>query len=279
MDIYRQDILQFNAENIFPIESTWNKEVSDISPASPSSLDNNTCLSSLVTTHQPQPRVVVIGNLPFNISTPLVVQWLHDVAERRGLWKFGPVPMVLTFQKEVADRLAADAWGEQRCRLSILAQAFCEVKYLKTIPGTAFLPIPKVDAAIVKLVPLHQPLIPVPFPYVAKLVRCAFQFRCKQVVRGIETLFPTCRPDLVIQLFKEAAVQPSKRPTQLSIQEFRDLCSVYQRICQQNSDIFGFHYTARENLPHWHKRKQIQRDILGSEQTLNVEYVRQQMVH
>ncbi|KAF8572337.1 hypothetical protein P879_01787 [Paragonimus westermani] len=282
MDIYRQDILQFNADGIFPAEAnrmseSWGSSSAVDHPTFSPNTAGSALPDLLVRSTTQLPRVRAIGNLPFNISTPLVIQWLHDVAERRGLWRLGRVPMILTFQKEVAERLCADVWSKQRSRLSIMAQAYCEVRYLKDIPGTAFLPVPKVDAAIVRLTPLAQPLIPVPFPYVEKLVRSAFQFRNKQIVRCLETLFPADRPDLVVQLFKEAAVQPVKRPTQLSLLEFRDLCTVYERICRRNENIFDFHYTARSNLPLWRRRKEIQREILGTEHALTAEYVRQQM--
>nr|VZI20030.1 unnamed protein product [Spirometra erinaceieuropaei] len=144
-----------------------------------------------------------------------------------------------------------------------MAQAFCEVKFLKEIPGSAFVPKPKVDAGVVQLRPLAQPLISVPFPYVEKLVRHAFHFRQKLIVRCLETLFPPDRPDLVIQLFKEAAVQPMKRPVQLSNLEFRDLCEVYARICRNNEDVFQYDYQSPANLSNWHSRKKTQTEIMG----------------
>ncbi|TPP60478.1 rRNA adenine N(6)-methyltransferase [Fasciola gigantica] len=282
MDIYRQDILKFNAESIFPSEAkmvteawgTYSEKIPEYDSWEGKRFDAS---SSALVPIRTSPRVRVLGNLPFNISTALVVQWLHDIAERRGVWRYGRVPLTLTFQKEVGERLAADVWHEQRSRLSIMAQAFCEVKYLQDIPGTAFLPKPKVDAALVRLTPLAQPVIPVPFPYVEKVVRNAFQFRNKHVVRGLEALFPSDRPDLVIQLFKEAGVQPSKRPTQLSLFEFRDLCFVYQRICSVEPELFDFNHLARKNLPLWNQRKQIQREVLGTEQALTAEYVQREI--
>ncbi|VDP02882.1 unnamed protein product [Schistosoma margrebowiei] len=223
------------------------------------------------------PRLCVIGNLPFNISTPLISQWLHDIAERRGIWRYGRVPLTLTFQKEVAERLAADVWDEQRSRLSVMSQAYCDVKYMKDIPGTAFVPPPKVDVGVVRLIPLKQPLIPVPYPYVEKLVRQAFHFRQKQIVRCLETLFPSNRPELVIQLFKEAGVQPAKQCIQLTMSEFRDLCSVYHRICQIEPDVFDFDYQTRTNLPLWYNRKKIQRELLDSPTGLTANRVRQEI--
>ena len=51
--------------------------------------------------HDPQIRI--IGNLPFNVSTVLLIKWLRHIAERKGAFSFGRIPMLLTFQKEVGD--------------------------------------------------------------------------------------------------------------------------------------------------------------------------------
>ncbi|TGZ67764.1 hypothetical protein CRM22_004615 [Opisthorchis felineus] len=278
MDIYRQDILQFTGEAIFPIEAcqteeSWGAAVANSSSDFPK--HDTTC--GALTCPPPLSRVRVIGNLPFNISTPLVIRWLHDMSEHRGIWRLGRVPMIFTFQKEVGKRLAADVWDERRSRLSVMAQAYCEVKFMREIPGSAFLPRPQVDAAIVRLVPLSQPLIPVAFPYVEKLVRAAFHFRTKQVVHGLETLFPSNRPELVIRLFKEAGVQPVKRPTQLSILEYRDLCSAYERICLREPEMFGFEYASPSNLQAWRHRKRIQRETLGSGKPMSADLIRQHL--
>ncbi|CAH8536304.1 unnamed protein product [Heterobilharzia americana] len=266
MEIFRQDILRFNCEGIFPTnpmsgEGAWNDSSQLQGLHIHESLSENQTDTALENISSR--KICVIGNLPFNISTPLVCQWLHDIAERRGIWRYGRVPLILTFQKEVAERLAADVWDEQRSRLSIMSQAYCNVEYMKDIPGTAFLPPPKVDAGVVRLTPLQQPLIPVPYPYVDKLVRQTFRFRQKQIVRCLETLFPSNRPELVIQLFKEAGVQPVKQSIQLTLSEFRDLCFVYHRICQMEPSIFDFDYQTRENLPLWRNRRKVQREILG----------------
>ncbi|CAH8849326.1 unnamed protein product [Trichobilharzia szidati] len=280
MEIYRQDIMRFNCEGVFPTTpmrgaGAWD-DFSELKAVhNQVRVPENQNITALEITNSP--RICVIGNLPFNISTPLVCQWLHDISERRGIWRYGRVPLILTFQKEVAERLAADVWDTQRSRLSIMSQAYCNVEYIKDIPGTAFLPVPKVDAGIVRLTPLQQPLIPIPYPYVNKLVRQAFHFRQKQIVRCLETLFPSNRPELVIQLFKEAGVQPAKQPTQLTMSEFRDLCFVYHRICQVEPSIFDFDYQARENLHLWYNRRKIQREILGGTTGITARRLRHEM--
>ncbi|VEL13305.1 unnamed protein product [Protopolystoma xenopodis] len=98
-------------------------EVKGCNPTSP--------VSSDLTLHSLLPsRFHIIGNLPFNISTPLIVNWLSDVAERRGLWRRGRTQMTLTFQKEVAERIVASVWDEQRSRLSVMAQAYCDYHFI-----------------------------------------------------------------------------------------------------------------------------------------------------
>uniref|UniRef100_A0A0R3TZQ0 39S ribosomal protein L50, mitochondrial n=1 Tax=Rodentolepis nana TaxID=102285 RepID=A0A0R3TZQ0_RODNA len=91
----------------------------------------------------------------------------------------------------------------------------------------------------------------------------------------LESLFPPDRPDLVIQLFKEAAVQPMKRPIQLSNLEFRDLCEVYERICAANENVFSYEFRTPQNLPEWHARRKTQREIL--KEPITAENVRKQM--
>ncbi|VDD80118.1 unnamed protein product [Mesocestoides corti] len=275
MDIYRGDILKINTGDVFSISGvhqpeSWGSGVSDV----PVKVDKDSTALVEASTNRP-PRVRIIGNLPFCISTPLLISWLDNIANRRQIWRLGRVPMTLTFQKEICERLVADVWDDQRSRLSVMAQAFCEVRFLKEIPGSTFVPSPKVDAGVVRLIPLARPLISAPFPYVEKLVRHAFQFRQKLIVRCLESLFPPDRPDLVIRLFKEAAVQPMKRPIQLSNLEFRDLCETYARICSTTEGIFAYEFRTQQNLPKWHTRKHTQREILGH--TITADVVRREM--
>ena len=92
----------------------------------------------------PPPRRIV-ANLPYNISTALLVRWLHqadDIAD-----------MVLMFQKEVADRLAAQPRRKDYGRLSVLAQHVCEVRRLFDVAPSAFVPPPKVTSSVVRLMP------------------------------------------------------------------------------------------------------------------------------
>lgn len=90
-------------------------------------------------------RVRLVGNLPFNVATPLIVLWLRMLSYRRGVFAPGrDIGMTLMFQKEVAQRLSAKPNTNERGRLAVLAQHLCHVSSVYDIPGTAFIPRPKV---------------------------------------------------------------------------------------------------------------------------------------
>ncbi|NXP75639.1 TFB1M transferase, partial [Ramphastos sulfuratus] len=193
------------------------------------------------------PDIHIIGNLPFSVSTPLIIKWLENVSKKDGPFIYGRTQMTLTFQKEVAERLTANPGGKQRSRLSIMAQHLCTVETGFVIPGQAFVPKPEVDVAVVLFTPLVQPKIQQPFKLVEKVVQSVFQFRRKYCFRGIATLFPeNGRLERTEQLMMTANVDPTLRPYQLSMSQFRNLCDTYRKMCDEDPNLFVYNY--REEL-------------------------------
>ena len=95
--VIRGDILTQRIEGLFPEEAVF-----------PWDMDHD-------------PPINVIGNLPFSISTPLLIKWLEDSSLRRGIFKYGRAGFTLTFQKEVADRMIASITSTQvRCSLRFI---------------------------------------------------------------------------------------------------------------------------------------------------------------
>lgn len=197
------------------------------------------------------PPIHIIGNLPFSISTPLIVRWLQDIANKEGAWRYGRVPLTLTFQKEVCERLVAPMSDAQRSRLSIMSQAYCYVEHHFTIPGKAFSPPPEVDVGVVTLTPRIQPLVDTPFMVLEKLVKHIFHFRQKQCKRGAQTLYPADRKDLLLELFSTADVDPTISPTRLHMEEFKRLAVVYAQQCERDPDLLDFDYRSKEHLKLW----------------------------
>jgi 16S rRNA (adenine1518-N6/adenine1519-N6)-dimethyltransferase len=87
----------------------------------------------------------IVSNLPYNVGTPLLLKWLT------GPWT--PISLTLMFQKEVAQRIAAQAGDNAYGRLAVIAQATSHAKLVMEAPARAFTPPPKVDSAVVRLVP------------------------------------------------------------------------------------------------------------------------------
>ncbi|KAG0746297.1 hypothetical protein G6F62_001908 [Rhizopus arrhizus] len=96
----------------------------------------------------------IIGNLPFNIASPLLLQWLHQTASREGLFGTSKdVWLTLMFQKEVGDRIIAKTSTSKRGRFSVMAQSLYNVREVYKVPSTIFVPRPKVDATVIQFSP------------------------------------------------------------------------------------------------------------------------------
>ncbi|KAA1175642.1 16S rRNA (adenine(1518)-N(6)/adenine(1519)-N(6))-dimethyltransferase RsmA [Marinobacter salinexigens] len=148
----------------------------------------------------------IIGNLPYNISTPLIFHLL----EQAGVVK----DMHFMLQKEVVQRLAAVAGDNHYGRLGIMAQYFCKVQPLFEVGPGAFRPAPKVDSAIVRLVP-HETL-----PYPAKdlgtlqaVVRTAFNARRKTLRKALAGM-------VSVEQLQSLGINDGLRPENLSLAEF-----------------------------------------------------------
>ncbi|XP_018416937.1 PREDICTED: dimethyladenosine transferase 1, mitochondrial [Nanorana parkeri] len=193
------------------------------------------------------PNVHIIGNLPFNVSTHLIIKWFEAISERTGPFFYGRTQLTLTFQHEVAERMKASVGSKQRSRLSIMSQYLCDVKHCFSIPGRAFVPKPEIDVAVVHFTPLIQPKIEQPFKLVEKVVQSVFQYRRKYCHHGLSILFPEeQRKELTTKILRLADVEESMRPPELTIKHFRDLCFAYRELCDQDPQLFAYNF--REEL-------------------------------
>lgn len=205
------------------------------------------------------PNVHIIGNLPFNVSTPLIIKWLEEMANRTGPFTYGRTQMTLTFQHEIAERMTATTGSKQRSRLSIMTQYLCQVKHCFSIPGRAFVPKPEVDVGVVHFTPLIQPKIDQPFKLIEKLVQSVFQLRRKYCYRGISLLFPEeQRTKLTEQILTLANVEPTLRPYELSMKNFQGLCNAYRELCDRDPNLFSYNF--REELRQKKIKKQDTQD-------------------
>lgn len=128
----------------------------------------------------PDDDLLVTGNIPYNITTPLIDRALAPPRPRR---------IVFLVQKEVAERIVAAPGNKTYGALSVGVQAVARAEKLFAVPSGAFHPPPKVDSAVIRLTPLAEPLVPdADLPRFRRLVVGLFGFRRKQLARGLREL-------------------------------------------------------------------------------------------
>ena len=158
----------------------------------------------------------IVGNLPYNISTPLIFHLLGYANKVRD--------MHFMLQKEVVKRMAAQPGESAYGRLGIMVQYYCAVEDLFDVPPTSFDPAPKVDSAIVRLTPYAQ------LPYVAThiktletLVNVAFQQRRKTLRNSLKQL-------LTGEQMENLTLDLSLRPEEISLREYVAMSNVLGEI-------------------------------------------------
>lgn len=154
----------------------------------------------------PAPRRIV-ANLPYNVSTALLVRWLHvasDIAD-----------MVLMFQREVVDRLVAVPRTKDYGRLSVLAQHVCEVRRLFDVAPTAFVPPPKVTSAVAQLTPRPASNRLADLRPLERVTAAAFGQRRKMLRGSLAGLFPD-----PVKTLEGLGLLPTARAEELSVDDF-----------------------------------------------------------
>ncbi|CAB3407024.1 unnamed protein product [Caenorhabditis bovis] len=173
--------------------------------------------------HDECPPIHVIGNLPFNIASPLIIKYLRDMSYRRSIWKYGRVPLTLTFQLEVAKRICSPIASDAR---------------------SSFVPRPLVDVGVVRFEPRKTPLINVPFEVVEKVCRHVFHYRQKHVNKGLKTLYPKeLANELTDELLRKTRIDPTTTSIRLGIEQFSDLSDAYFEQCRRIAGLFAYDYT------------------------------------
>lgn len=147
----------------------------------------------------------VFGNLPYNISTPLM---FHLLEYREHI-----KDMHFMLQKEVADRLSASPNTKSYGQLSVVIQAVCRVEKLFDVPRDAFDPAPKVTSSIIRLTPKKTEDLPVAFSDFKALTKLAFSKRRKTLNNNFKGHFE-------LSLLEEAEIDGTRRAESLSLAEF-----------------------------------------------------------
>ncbi|SUB58500.1 Ribosomal RNA small subunit methyltransferase A [Phocoenobacter uteri] len=158
-----------------------------------------------------QNGIRVFGNLPYNISTPLIFHLLtfHDLIQ----------DMHFMLQKEVVKRLCAAPNSKAYGRLTVMAQYYCQVMPVLEVPPAAFKPAPKVDSAVIRLVPYTE----LPYPakdvsFLNRVVTQAFNQRRKTLRNSLSQLFTA-------EQLEELGMDLQARAENLSLKDYVSLAN------------------------------------------------------
>lgn len=153
----------------------------------------------------PQRKLRIIGNLPYNISTPILFRLFEHLACIED--------MHFMLQKEVVDRMCAAAGDPDYGRLSVMVQFFCEVDKLFDVSAGAFNPPPKVESSIVRLRPHAPGKYAVDQHILQQLVSQAFSQRRKTLRNSLKSWFSA-------EQIQAIGIDPGIRPEQLDLAAF-----------------------------------------------------------
>ena len=163
--------------------------------------------------------VRIAANLPYNIGTALLVKWLTA-----NTWPPFWQSMTLMFQREVAERITAKPGSRAYGRLSVLVQWRSQAKILFDVSRSAFVPPPNVTSSIVRLEPLEEPVAPANLADLEAVTAVSFGHRRKMLRQSLKDLTHDAEA-----MIREAGLDPTQRPEQLSVAEFASLARVWER--------------------------------------------------
>lgn len=154
----------------------------------------------------------IISNLPYNVSVPLLFQWLEHLDQFESL--------TLLFQKEVAKRITAQPRTSDYGKLSIMTQWCCDVSMVFDIRPGAFLPAPKVISTLVNLRPKAHP-VKVDPKALQSLTQAGFNQRRKMLRASLKSIVSD-----PVALLEKAGIDQTRRAEELSVDEFCYLANV-----------------------------------------------------
>lgn len=157
-------------------------------------------------------KLRVIGNLPYNISTPLMFRLLENASIIED--------MHFMLQKEVVERICADSGGKKYGRLSVMMQYFCETEWLFDVPPECFDPPPQVMSAIVRLQPHRTPPVLVNnFQNFSQLVTQAFSQRRKTIRNSLKN-------QINAEQFEQLSIDANLRAESITLAEYAALSNL-----------------------------------------------------
>ncbi len=167
-------------------------------------------------------KLVVIGNIPYNITAPIIFKLMNCPRPRE---------IVLMVQREVAERLIAEVGTSQYGALSVGLRAAAEVEKVLNVPRRAFRPVPRVDSALVRIRPFDPPpMTPQDEKFLRVVTRSVFQWRRKQIQKILRDHHDLKLPkDAIEEISRNTGWDLSRRPETFAPSDFIQLAFMIQK--------------------------------------------------
>ncbi len=157
-------------------------------------------------------QIAVIGNYPYHISSQIIfraLEFKHMIPELTGM-----------FQRELAQRIAAEPGSKTYGVISVLAQAHYDIAYLFTVPPEVFSPPPKVKSGVIRMIRKPETEFPCSYKLFRQVVKQGFNMRRKTLRNSLKPILPPG--------FQHDYL--SQRPEQLSVEMFVEICLEIERL-------------------------------------------------
>lgn len=160
-------------------------------------------------------EIMVVANLPYYVTTPIIFKLLEEQLPIRGI--------VVMLQKEVADRISAHPGTKDYGSLSIMIQYYTLAETAMVVPKSVFIPQPKVESAVVKMILREKPAVEVKNEsFFFQVVKMCFLQRRKTIMNNLASGLPNGKSKKaeILAALTEAGIDPGRRGETLSIGEF-----------------------------------------------------------
>jgi len=209
-------LLESEAENVIVVEKDDRclpaLEALQKASSKPLIILHQDALETDIAALSPHPKRI-IANLPYNVGTPMIVQWLKLGTELASL--------TVMLQKEVVERIIAPPHSKHYGRLAVLSQIAATPRRDFDVPPTVFSPPPKVMSSVVTLEAYKMPLFDTNLETLEIITAAAFGQRRKMLRSSLKSLGGET-------LLEKAGIAPTKRAEELSLEEFASLAKSYQ---------------------------------------------------
>lgn len=180
-------------------------------------------LKELVETKLNGERVKVVANLPYYVTTPIIMKFLEEGVPVKDI--------VVMVQKEVADRLKAKPNTKDYGSLSVAVQYYCEPEIVTRVPKTVFIPNPNVESTVIRLKVLDNPPVQVTDRKVFhSVVRASFAKRRKTLLNSLSFGDLGIDKEQIKECLMACEIDPKRRGESLTIEEFADLSNCISRM-------------------------------------------------